>query len=92
MRHVPPTGKKCKLQKKQQQVESDNELLSDAAVAGHSSATQTAQGVSGDGQLLQMEILQQLRKMTERLDHVEEQIATAPGRSTQSSELSSDSF
>ena len=92
VRHVPPTGKKCKLQKKQQQAESDNELLSDAAVAGHSSATQTAQGVSGHGQLLQMEILQQLRKMTERLDHVEEQIVTAPRRSTQSSELSSDSF
>ena len=91
VRHLPPTGKKCKLQKKHQQAESDNELLSNAAVAGQSSAAQTEKGVSGDGQLLQMEILQQLKKMTEQLDHVEEQIATAPGKSTQS-ELSSDSF
>ena len=68
VRHVPPTGKKCKLQKKHQQAESYNELISDAAIAGHSSATQSAYRVSGDGQLLQMEILQQLKKMTERLD------------------------
>ena len=88
-RHLPPTGKKCKLQKKQ---ESDNELFSDAAVAGQVPATQTAQGVSGDGQLLQMQILQQLQKMTERLDHVEEQIAAGPSTATASSELSSDSF
>ena len=40
----------------------NNELLSDAAVAGQVPATQTAQGVSGDGQLLQMEILQQLKR------------------------------
>ena len=43
VRHLPPTGKKCKLQKKHHQAESDHELLSDAAVAG-----QTAQGASGD--------------------------------------------
>ena len=93
VRHLPPTGKKCKLQKKHQQVESDNELLSDAAVAGQSSAAQTAQGASGDGQLLQLEILQQLKKMTERLDHVEERMASTPGSSTpKSPELSSDSF
>ena len=73
----------CKLQKKHHQVESDNELLSDAAVAGQSSATQTAQGASGDGQL-QLEILQQLQWMTERLDHVEEQRATTPGTADQS--------
>ena len=77
-RHLPPTGKKCKLQKKHHQVEGDNELLSDAAFAGHSSATQAAQGASGDGQL-QLEILQQLQRMTERLDHVEERLATTPG-------------
>ena len=93
VRHLPPTGKKWKLQKKLHQVESDNELLSDAAVAGQSSATQTAQGASGDGQLLQLEILQQLKKMTERLDHMEEQMASTPGSSTpKSPELSSDSF
>ena len=91
MRHLPPTGKKCK-QKKHHQVESDNELLSDAAVAGHSSATQSAQGASGDGQLLQLEILQQLQRMTERLDNVEERLATTPVKTPKSSELSSDSF
>ena len=92
VRHLPPTGKKCKLQKKHHQVESDNELLSDAAVAGHSSATQAAQGASGDGQL-QLEILQQLQRMTERLDHVEERLATTPGTAApKSPELSSDSF
>ena len=92
VRHLPPTGKKCKLQKKHHQVESDNELLSDAAVAGHSSATQAAQGASGDGQL-QLEILQQLQRMTERLDHVEERLSTTPGTAApKSPELSSDSF
>ena len=61
--------------------------------AGQVPATQTAQGASGDGQLLQMEILQQLKRVTERLDHVEEWMATAPGKSTPKlPELSSDSF
>ena len=40
VRHLPTTGKKCKLQKKHHQTESDNELLSDAAVAGQVPATQ----------------------------------------------------
>ena len=51
-RHLPPpppTGKKCKQQKKQMTVGSDNELLSDAAVAGQVPATQNKQEVSGDG-------------------------------------------
>ena len=72
-------------------VESDNELLSDAAVAGQGPATQNKQEVSGDGPLLQRQILQQLKKVTERLDHVEQRMDAAPGRSS-SSELSSDSF
>ena len=63
-RHLPPMGKKCKLQKKQTPMESDNELLRDAAIAGQVPATQTDQGMSGDGQLLKMQILQQLQKMT----------------------------
>ena len=89
--HLPPTGKKCKLQKKQIPVESDNELLSDAADAGQVPATQTKQEVSGEGHLLQMKILQQLKRVTECQDHVEEQMAAAPRKST-SSELSSDCF
>ena len=90
-RHVPPMGKKCKLQKKQIPAESDNELFSDAAIAGQVPATQNKQEVSGDGQLLQMQILQQLKKVTERLDHVEQRMDAAPGKSS-SPELSSDSF
>ena len=47
--HLPPTGKKYKLQKKHHRVESDNELLSDADIAGQVPATQTAQGAAADG-------------------------------------------
>ena len=40
-----------------------------------------------------MEILQQLKRVAERLDHVEERMATAPGKSTPKSPgLSSNSF
>ena len=38
VRHLPPTGKKC--QYKKSQPHPDNELLRDAAAAGHSPATQ----------------------------------------------------
>ena len=88
IRHLPPTGKKCK--KKVQ--EQNDELLRDAAVAGPVPATQAAQVVQEDGQRLQTEILQQL-KMTERLDQVEQQVVTSVRTSTPStSEISTDSF
>ena len=88
-RHLPPTGKKCQYMKTQ--LSSDNELLRDAAAAGHSPATQP-QGTHEGRQLLQMEILQQLKKVTERLDKVEDRMEASTTRSTPKSELSSDSF
>ena len=89
VRHLPPTGKKCQFKKSQPL--SDNELLRDAAAAGHSSATQP-QGSQEGGQQLQLEILQQLKKVTERLDKVEHRMETTTDRSTPTSKLSSDSF
>ena len=89
VRHLPPTRKKCKRKIQDQ----DNELSPDAAVAGPILAPQTAQAVQEDGQWLQTEILQQLRKVTERLDQVEQQVATSVRSSTPStSKLSTDSF
>ena len=66
-RHSPPTGKKCKRKDQEQ----GYELSSHAAVAGSLPDSQAAQAVRSDGQRLQAEILQQLTKVTERLDQVE---------------------
>ena len=88
-RHLPPTGKKCQ-KKKMEEDEGNNELFRDAAVAGSIPASQTDQG---DGQRLQLEILQQLQKMTQRLDKVEERMSTTAVTSTPDKpELSSDTF
>ena len=45
-----------------------------------------------DGQRLQAEILHQLKKVTERLDQVEQKVAVSQRSSTSSAELSTDSF
>ena len=88
-RHLPPTGKKCQ-KKKVEKTEGNNELLQDAAVAGSIPASQTDQG---DGQRLQLEILQELQKVTQRLDQVEERMSTTAVTSTPDKpELSSDTF
>ena len=88
-RHLPPTGKKCK--KKVQ--EQNDELFRDATIAGPVRASQAAKAVQEDGQRLQTEILQQLKKMTDRLDQVEQQVANSTRTSTPStSEISTDSF
>ena len=87
-RHLPPKGKKCK--RKDQ--EPSFELSSDAAVAGSLPASQAAQAMQDDGQRLQTEILQQLEKVTERLDQVEQKVAVSARRSTPSTELNTDSF
>ena len=88
-RHLPPTGKKCQ-KKKSEEAEGNNELFRDAAVAGSTPASQIDQG---DGQRLQLEILQQLQKVTQRLDQVEEKMsATAVTSTPDKSELSSDTF
>ena len=87
-RHLPPTGKKC--QKKVEEAEGNNELFRDAAIAGSIPASQTDQG---DGQRLQLEILQQLQKVTQRLDQVEERMSmTAVTSTPDKPELSSDTF
>ena len=90
VRHVPPTGKKCQRKKQEGSV---NEHLRDAAVAGSTPASQSTSGAQGDGQLLQLKILQQLQKVTDRLDQVEEQMSTTDRHSTpERRELSTDSF
>ena len=84
-RHLPPTGKKC--QHKKSFPEESNELSRDAAVA---SGTSTSG--SEDGQLLQKQILEQLRQVTDRLDQVEHRVAATATSSTPKQELSRDSF
>ena len=86
VRHLPPTGKKC--QHKKSFPEESNELSRDAAVA---SGTSTSRG-SEDGQLLQKQILEQLRQVTDRLDQVEHRVAATATSSTPKQELSRDSF
>ena len=87
-RHPPPMGKK----RKRKDQEQSYELSSDAAVTGSLPASQAAQAVQSDGQRLQAEILQQLKKVTERLDQVEQTVAVLTRSSTPSTELSTDSF
>ena len=60
----------------------------DAAVA---SGQSTSMGPE-DGQLLQKQILEQLRKVTDRLDQVEHRVAATATSSTPKQELSTDSF
>ena len=82
VRHLPPTGKKCQYKKTVQ--EEANELSRDAAVT---SGQSTSMGPE-DGQLLQKQILEQLRKVTDRLDQVEHQVAATATSSTPKQELS----
>ena len=86
VRHLPPTGKKCQYKKTVQ--EESNELSRDAAIA---SGQSTSMGPE-DGQLLQKQILEQLRKVTDRLDQVEHRVAATATSSTPKQELSTDSF
>ena len=71
-RHLPPTGKKCQFKST---VESDKSVpngLRDAAVS--SKLLDTDQADLGR-QRLQLEILSQLKKVSQRLDMVEDQVA-----------------
>ena len=63
-RHLPPTGKKCQYKSVQSDEESSKGLR-DAAVASNSLATD--QG-NLDGQQIQLQILEQLKQMSQRLD------------------------
>ena len=79
--HVPPTGKKCQFKSANNDV--THEQLSDAAVASESLATDQSQDLGG--QRIQMEILQQLKKMSNRLDLVEDQVAATAQHTAQAS-------
>ena len=57
--------------------------LSDAAVASESLATDHSQDLGG--QRIQMEILEQLKKMSNRLDLVEDQVAVTAQNTAQAS-------
>ena len=87
-RHLPPTSKKCRRKDQDQSYE----LLHDAAVEGSLPASQSAQAVQDDGQRLQAEIQQQLKKVMKRLDQVKQKVAVSTRSSTPSAELSTDSF
>ena len=83
-RHLPPTGKKCRYV---DNAESDAEPngLRDVATASVSLATDQA---DPGGQRIQEEILVQLKKMSHRLDAVEQQISSTaqdPGQASTSS-------
>ena len=79
-RRVPPTGKKCQFKN----VKNDDVtqgLLSDAAVVSESLATDLGQDLGG--QQIQMEILEQLKKISHRLDLVEDQVAATAQQTVQ---------
>ena len=85
-RHLPPTGKKCKFV---QATVTEDEHLRDAAVPSGATVSQMMPGKSTDGQLLQVKILEQLQRVTERLEQVEDR---ASSHSTPTRELKTDSF
>ena len=72
-RHLPPTGKKCQLVNEKTL---NPELLRDAAVSSGATESQMTPGESTDGQLVQMQILEQLKRVTDRLDQVDCSINT----------------
>ena len=92
-RHYPPTGKKCQFKKDQDSADF-HELSRDAAIASNIGGAQTG-SQSGNGQPLQLRILEQLKKVTERLNKVEDRMAVNTALAEQSTpkiELSRDSF
>ena len=92
-RHYPPTGKKCQFKKTQDSADF-HELSRDAAIASNMDGAQTS-SQSVNGQPLQLQILEQLKKVTERLDKVEDKMAASSAPADQSTpkiELSRDSI
>ena len=88
-RHLPPTGKKCKFM---QATVTEDELFIDAAGPSGATVSQVKSHKSTDGQLLQERILEQLQRVTERLEMVEDRVAASTSHSTPTRELSTDSF
>ena len=88
-RHIPPTGKKCKFL---QATVTDHELSRDAAGPSGATLSQVRPDKSTDGQLLQEKILEQLERVTQRLEMVEGKMAASTSHSTPTQELSTDSF
>ena len=80
-RHAPPTGKKCQFKNTKNDDVSGH--LSDAVVASESLATDQSQDLGG--QRIQIEILEQLKKMSSRLDLVEDQVAATAQHTVQAS-------
>ena len=80
-RHAHPTGKKCQFKN----AKNDDVMghLSDAAVASESLATDQSQDLGG--QRIQMEILEKLKKMSNRQDLVEDQVAATAQQTVQAS-------
>ena len=86
-RHLPPTGKKCRcINTADTDTEEIPNGLRDAATASVSLAMD--QGDSG-GQRIQEEILAQLKKMSSRLDTVEQRISSTAQDPVQASNSSS---
>ena len=70
--------------------ETNNELLQDAVISSDATGSQMMPGGSTDGQ--QIQILEQFKHVTERLDHVEDRMVALSRHFTLSHELSTDSF
>ena len=73
-RHAPPTGKKCRRLEKLQEEGSETGLIRDAADSHVADSTGEE---SLNGQQLQLQILNQLERVTKRLDTVEDRMAEA---------------
>ena len=78
-KHVPPIGRNCKITVEESEEDNVtvNELYRDAAVSNE------ADGVAYNGQQIQLQILQQLERVTKRLDKVEGRMTTASPTSPQ---------
>ena len=79
-RHLPPTGKKCQFKDTADLNNSVANGLRDAATS--SKLLDTDQADLG-GQRLQLEILSQLQKVSQRLEKVEDQVAATSQQASQ---------
>ena len=81
-RHLPPIGKKCQFKNS---VESDKSVPNGLRDAAASSELLDIDQADLGGQRLQLEILSQLKKVSQRLDMVEDQVAGGMQQVTQAS-------